>query len=517
MKRMYLNVHKKTSEILILLVLTTLVISCKPSISSLKPKRPNIILFLVDDLGWQDTSLPFADFKTPLNNKYNTPNMERLASQGMLFTQAYANSVCTPSRVSLISGMNAARHRVTNYTTNKDVDDQSASSSLLLPNWNCNGAQSIDTINRSINITALPQILKNNGYTTIHIGKAHFGAVGTPGENPLNFGFDVNIAGHGLGMPATYYGEENFGNNKEGKNKWAVPGLEKYHGKDINLTDALTIEAINEIENAVKNKQPFFLNFAHYGVHTPIQEHKKYLEAGLPEIEAKYASMIEGVDNSLGELLNYLDQKKLANNTIILFMSDNGGLSAHTRAKPLHTHNAPLKSGKGSAYEGGIRVPMIVKWPNVAKKAKRVDNQIIIEDFFTSILEMAQIKKYNTIQKVDGKSFVSILKGNIKNDNQRELIWHYPNIWGVNGPGIGETSTIRIGDFKLIYWYKDQSFELYNIKTDIGELNNLATSNPEKVKELAIRLGNYLKSVDAQRPSLKSTGKLIPFPDEIYR
>lgn len=198
-------------------------------------------------------------------------------------------------------------------------------------------------------------------------------------------------------------------------------------------------------------------------------------------------------------------------------MSDNGGLSAHARGGEKHTHNWPLNSGKGSAYEGGIREPMIVKWPGKVERGSVSNEYLIIEDFFPSILEMADLKNYQTVQHIDGVSFVPLLLQKGNPSPGRDLFWHYPNKWGGTGPGIGTTSTIRSGDWKLIYWYKDQQLELYNIPDDIGEKNNIAEEYPEKVRELAGRLGEYLRSAGADRPLLKETGKAVPWPDEVLQ
>lgn len=485
--------------------------------STTKLTKPNIILFMVDDMGWQDTSVPFWKEKTEFNNKYQTPNMERLALEGMKFTQAYATPVCTPTRVSLISGMNAARHKVTNWTLKRDIDPVKAQKGLKAPKWNVNGAQPTDSINYSVHITPLPQILKDNGYLTIHVGKAHFGALTTPGANPTNLGFEINIAGHAAGAPANYYGTKNFKSSTKENTIWNVPGLEKYHGKDIFLTEALTLEAISAMDSAIEKQTPFYLYMAHYAVHTPIQGDNrfvhKYLDKGLNPTEAKYASMVEGMDKSLGDLMNHLEKRGIADNTIILFMSDNGGLSAVARGGKKHTHNKPLSSGKGSAHEGGIREPMLVKWPGVTKKNSITNKFVIIEDFFPTILELAGVSKYETVQQVDGNSFTSILKGENTATKNKSLFWHYPNNWGPTGPGIASFSTIRKEDWKLIYYHLDKRFELFNIKNDIGETNNLANLEKEKLKELAISLGEYLRSVDAQMPTYSGTGELIPWPD----
>ncbi len=486
-------------------------------------QKPNIILFLVDDMGWQDTSVPFWKEKTPFNRLYHTPNMEKLAASGMKFTQAYACTVCSPSRVSLMSGMNAAHHRVTNWTLRRNASVDGKDDKLEYPQWNVNGLQAVDSIERSIQVTTLPQILHDNGFYTIHCGKAHYGAMDTPAANPLNLGFDVNIAGHAAGGPGSYLGEKNFGNAAKGEytQPWGVPRLEKYHGDSINLTEVLTREAILAIDKAQQVGKPFYLYMAHYAVHVPLEAdirfYPKYKAMGLEEPEARYASMLESMDKSLGDLMNYLDNKGIADNTIILFMSDNGGLSAHARGGKPNVHNLPLNSGKGSAYEGGIREPMIAKWTGKVKPASVCNDYLIIEDFFPTILEMAGIKEYKTVQKVDGKSFVPMLLQTGTTATNRDLFWHYPNNWGVNGPGIGATSTVRSGDWKLIYWYKNQQIELYNLLEDIGEKNNLARSEPLKVKVLSRKLGIYLCSINAQRPVFKDNKKTTPWPDEVVR
>lgn len=483
-------------------------------------QQPNIILFLVDDMGWQDTSVPFGKEKTPFNRLYQTPNMERLAASGMKFTQAYACTVCSPSRVSLMSGMNAAHHRVTNWTLKRNASVDGKDDKLDFPGWNMNGLQAVDSIEHAVFVTTLPQILHDHGFFTIHCGKAHFGAMDTPAADPLNLGFDINIAGHATGGPGSYLGEKNFGNAGKGEytKPWGVPGLEKYHGDSINLTEVLTREAKQAMDKAQAAGKPFYLYMAHYAVHVPLEAdsrfYPRYKAMGLAEPEARYASMIESMDRSLGDLMNYLDEKGIADQTIILFMSDNGGLSAHARGGKPNTHNLPLKSGKGSAYEGGIREPMIVKWNGKVKPASVCNDYLIIEDFFPSVLEMAGIRKYKTVQKVDGKSFVPMLLQSGSTAKGRDLFWHYPNNWGVSGPGIGTTSTIRSGNWKLIYWYTNRQIELYNLKEDIGEKNNLARSEPRKVKELVKKLGTYLRSVDAQRPVYHEDQKTVPWPDE---
>ena len=286
------------------------------------------------------------------------------------------------------------------------------------------------------------------------------------------------------------------------------------------VTEALTQEAIKALDKAKRLGQPFYLYMSHYAIHVPVDRdlrfYKKYIDAGLSEKEAGYASLIEGMDKSLGDLMNWLHENDMTDNTVILFMSDNGGLSSESawRDLPLHTHNAPLNSGKGSAYEGGVRVPMIVKWPGIVKPDTKTDNYLIIEDFFPTILDIAKVKDRTTKQKVDGVSFMPMLENNSLKSESRNLYWNFPNLWGNEGPGIGPTCSVRSGDWKLIYYYETGKKELFNIAQDIGEVNDLSDKNPIIIQNLSQDLGRFLREVEAQRPSFISTGKLCPWPDE---
>jgi arylsulfatase A-like enzyme len=489
-------------------------------------QRPNIVVFLVDDMGWMDTSVPFGDSVMALNKRYHTPNMERLAKEGMKFTSAYAAPVCTPSRVSLLSGMNAARHMVTNWTSlarDTPSDFDSPENPLLTPKWNINGLSPTRGIPNTAVATPLPALLKNSGYYTIHVGKAHFASWGTPGASPYNMGYLVNIAGNVAGQPQSYLGEENYG-NLPGKTGFdAVQNMTEYYGTNTFLTEALTLEALKTLEQPIKTKQPFFLYMAHYAVHLPMYADPRfvdeYLKKGLDSGQAKYASMIEGMDKSLGDLMDYLKKKNVDQNTIIIFMSDNGGQSiSPAKGGKLHEHNLPLREGKGSVYEGGIREPMIVKWPNVVKPGSKTATPVIIEDFFPSILEIAGIKNPSLMQTVDGKSFVSLLKGQPNADPNRIFTWHYPNKWKVKElKQIDYMSAIRQGDWKLVYDMKTQKLELYNLKTDIGEMHDVAAQNKEKVKQLAKLLSDRFRSYGTLLPTYKATGKAVPMPDELAK
>lgn len=500
-----------------------------PALMAQPVKQPNIILFLVDDMGWQDTSVPFAEQTTPFNQHFQTPNMEALAEQGVKFTQAYSHSVCTPSRVSLMTGQNPARHHVTNWTKLPDVEHSGTWGPNGPPtNWRKEGIQQQDV--------TLANTLQKAGYYTIHVGKAHFGALGTSGALPQNLGFDVNIAGHAAGAPASYYGELDYGNKLPvvGGYPQAVPGLEKYHQSSINLTDVLTIEAKKAITEATKTDKPFFMNMAHYAIHTPIEAHKKWMklyqnrtykntDIDIPDIEEKYASLVTGMDSSLGELMDHLNDLGIAEDTLIIFTSDNGGLSGHTRqtspmGTELNTHNWPLHSGKGSAYEGGTRVPYIVAWgkPNdnnpLQQQIKVAQNEqseqvVIIEDLFPTLIGLAggkdKLPQEHKTDGIDTKEYWS----QVDRNDHRTLVFHYPHVWGPHGPGYQPHSAMRMGDWKVIYYYNSQQWELYNLSADLSEKENLAQRFPKKLSELANELNSQLLAKQAQWPVNRVTGK----------
>jgi arylsulfatase A-like enzyme len=487
------------------LLATLAVLQAAPS-----PTRPNIVFFLVDDMGWQETSVPFHSEVTELNRRYRTPNMERLATAGMKFTQAYACAVCSPTRVSALTGMNAARHRVTNWTLHRGQSPDNPSKVIQPPAWNLNGICTDTGIDRTMQVTPLPALLRTAGYRTIHAGKAHFGAKDTPGENPLNLGFDVNIAGHCAGGPGSYWGAKNFSAAwRKGDRIWDVPGLEAYHGKDIYLTEAITREAIKEVEKAVAEQQPFYLYLAHYAIHAPWEKddrfYQEYIDVGLKPFEATLASMIEGMDHSLGDVMAALDRLGVADNTVFLFMSDNGAPSNCPR-------NLPLRGHKLTPYEGGIREPMIVKWPGVTKPASICADPLVIEDFFPTILELAGADwRGKTLQTVDGVSFVPLLRGEEKSPGDRTFVWHFPH----NYSGQGPFSAIRQGPWKLIYHHADRRLELFNIDDDIGESRDLAKANPAKTKALAKLLGDRLRDSKALMPIDKATSHAVELPDEL--
>lgn len=487
-------------------------------------RRPNILLFMVDDMGWQDTSVPFTDSPTDNNRKYLTPNMERLAASGMKFTQAYASAISSPSRCSMITGVNAARHGVTNWTLHRDKVQDEVCDSISSPSWNYNGISRVGGINNTFVGPSFVQELKDSGYHTIHVGKAHFGAFDTPGEDPHHWGFEVNIAGSAIGGLATYLSEANYGHDKDGNktSDFAIENLEKYWGTGTFATEALTCEAVAALDKARRYNQPWFLYMAHYAVHVPIDRDprffQKHIDRGLSEKEAAYASLVEGMDKSLGDLLDWIDRSGEADNTIVIFMSDNGGLAASSgwRDGELHTQNAPLRSGKGSLLEGGIREPMIVRWPGHTPPGSECGKYLIIEDFYPSIIGMAGIdpdKSDHYGHRIDGRSFLPLIDGSGDPSADRALIWNYPHIWGLAGPGIDMNCAIRKNEWKLIYNYATGRKELYNIEKDISESRDMAERMPALVDSLSAELGNALREAGAMRPIVNSTGKPCPWPD----
>jgi len=476
-------------------------------------KKPNILFFFVDDMGWQDTSVPFYEDTTELNRRYHTPNMQTLTEQGVKFTQAYAAAVCSPSRISLMTGMNMARHGVTNWTLyegqSPDLLYGPEDTTIEPPEWNVNGLAMKEGIPHTVVVKTLPMLLKEAGYTTIHVGKGHFGAIDTPGANPLNLGFDINIAGRASGAPGSYHGKNNFSaESRGGSLVWDVPGLEKYHGQEINLTEALTREANAVLDSVVATGSPFYLYMSHYAIHSPFEKdqrfYNKYVDRGLSEFEAIYASMVEGMDKSLGDLMNKLEELGIENNTVIVFLSDNG---AHKQA-PL---NKPLRGHKLTPYEGGVRVPMIVKWPYVTEPGTEKSQYVVIEDIFPTFLEIAGVGEENySDQMVDGKSFVPLLKSNQTEGWQdRPIFWHYPHTYDQF-----PYSSVRKGLWKLIYYHTDETFDLYNLEEDISESTDLSVQNPEIVEELADILTDHLKDTDADMPLHKVSGQKVRYPSE---
>ncbi len=494
------------------------------------PSKPNIIFFLVDDMGWADSSVIYGDQTYPLNLRHHTPNMQRLAAKGTIFANAYACPVSSPTRTSLMSGMNAAHSKITDFTTAVPGVPSDASHKpdalkndvLVHPEWNWNGISPESGIPHTVQVTPMTRLLQDDGYYTIHVGKGHWAAAGTPAASPYNLGFCVNVAGQVAGKPTSYYGKENYGNTKEMWSTFSTMNMTEYYGSDIHLTEALTREALKTLDYPVKNNLPFYLYLAHHGVHTPITPDprfvQKYLDAGLDEGQANYASLVEGVDKSLGDVLDYLEANDIADNTVIIFMSDNGGNSENkTKGGVLHTQNAPLREGKASCYEGGVKVPLMVYWPGKTH-GSRTEIPVIAEDLYPTILEIAGISGYNTIQQIDGKSIAGLISGNeapgISYD--RELVFHFPHQWKPYPlEDIDYMTSMRKGDWKIVYRHRTGKLELYNLKEDLSERNDLSKKNKKKLREMASALSNRLRSWEAPMPTFRSDGRQIPYPDEL--
>ncbi len=440
------------------------------------PAKPplNIVFILVDDLGWKDGSCFGSKF-------YSTPNLDALAAAGEMFTAAYAAcAVCSPTRAALMTGKYPARLHLTDWIPGEGAPKTSR---FEVPEW---------TEYLSLDETTLPEALKKLGYATGHIGKWHLGG----GKYlPQYQGFDTNIAGGDIGNPAAYFWPYGATNNDH-----RVPGLAERGGqKGEYLTDQLTDEAVNFI---TENKgKPFYLNFFHYAVHAPLQGKQELIDqaADRPgadgQSNAVYSAMLTSVDQSVGRILKTLDDLHLSDHTIIVFTSDNGG-AVHF-GKPPATSNLPLRGGKGMAYEGGLRVPLIVKMPGLISPGTTCTEPVITMDWFPTLLELAGADTSASATAVDGTSLVPLLTGKDVNLHP-DLFWHYPHYW--NGGKISPYSVAHVGDWKLIRFYESGTEELYDLKSDAAETNNLAARHPEKRRELAVRLDAWLKAVNAQMP-----------------
>ncbi|MFB3826469.1 MAG: sulfatase [Bryobacteraceae bacterium] len=428
------------------------------------PRRPNIIIFLVDDLGWADVGCDGSTF-------YETPNVDRLASQGVRFTNGYAACpVCSPTRASIMTGKYPARLHLTDWIPGRR---QWPTSKLLAPQFEQQLA---------LDETTIAEMLKPLGYTSAAIGKWHLGG---GSYLPEHQGFDLNIGGTERGSPPSYFPP------------YRIPGLEPRSERDY-LTDNLTARAEQFIES--NRSKPFFLYLSHFAVHLPI--------GAKPEVAAKYrakkvtgeqkhpeyAAMVEGMDDSMGRILAKLDELGIANDTVIFYLSDNGGLRYEGKSTAPITSNAPLRAGKGHLYEGGIRVPTIVRWPGKLPAGVVNDTPVCSVDLLPTIAEMTGAKR----GVVDGVSLTPALRkgGALKRD---ALYWHYPHYSNQGGvPG----GAVRQGDWKLIEFYEDGHVELYNLRDDPGERNNLAPKLKQKAAELRKKLDDWRRSVNAVMPAV---------------
>lgn len=475
--------------------------------------RPNIIVFLADDLGWQDVSVPLWSEETVRNRRYRTPNLMRLAQEGMKFTNAYAAaSVCTPTRVAFITGRTPAETHITTWTEQRDKDN-SGRDPMLPPDWNLNGFSPVAGVPRIFTGPMLPKLLQEAGYKTIHIGKAHWGAQGTPGADPKNLGFDVNVGGSHAGEPGNYGGQANYASPAKVRD---VPHLEAYHGTETFLTEALTIEANKAVDGAVAEKRPFFLHMAHFAVHTPLRIDPRFRSNYKELVQARrvaYATMIEGLDKSLGDIMANLSRHGIADNTLVVFASDNGGVDHLEYLGPSNTNNAPLRAGKGTPYEGGLRVPMVVRWPGQVEAGSTSHAPVITDDLFPTLLRLAAVKDRDRyVAGIRGRDLQESLTGSAS-PQERPLVWHRPNSNGTTPtPDYEPYSAVRLGEWKLIYFYPGRRYELYNLQTDLSEKANVLAQNPEVAARLSKILNETLRNAKAQTPIAPATMTAVELP-----
>ena len=482
--------------------------------------KPNIILFLIDDMGLMDTSVPFIvdakgqPVKHSLNGFYRTPNMERLAAAGTRFTQFYAHSVCSPTRASIMTGQNSARHRSTNW-----IKPQSNNRGNFGPaEWNWTGLD-------KTSIT-LPRLLQGAGYKTIHVGKAHFGPDNHEGSDPLNLGFDINVGGFSAGHPGSYYAEKNYARNgKTGQ----VPHLQKYHGTDTFLTEALTLEANRHIEACVKEQKPFFLHMSHYALHTPFDSDprfaKNYAQSGRNKHAQAYATLVEGMDKSLGDLIVKLKELKVADNTLIIFVGDNGSDAPLGQGE--HNSSAPYRQKKGWRYEGGMLVPFIAAWGEADKNnasqqklpitAGAIQTQMgTILDLVPTICALAEVELPKDMP-LDGYDLKPQFAGNKNKERKEDFLNHFPH----EHRSSYFTSYVNDG-WKVIYHYPlpargqkakgkefSPKYELFNLKEDPFEKKDLSKSHPEQLQTIMTAMIKDLEAKKALYPQ-KDNKELRP-------
>lgn len=460
---------------------------------------PNFVFFLIDDLGFRDLGVFGSTF-------HLTPNIDALARSGMRFNQAYAASpVCSPTRASILTGKHPARLDITDWIGGAQRGE-------LVP------ADYVRYLPEE-EIT-LAEVLRGNGYATGYFGKWH---LGDAPHLPEGQGFDLNVGGTGAGQPASYFYPYSA---LEGRDPyWDVPGLEGGSEGEY-LTDRLTEEAMAFVK--ANQEGPFLLYLAHYAVHTPIQS-KPALAArfaarrdSLPEpsgppVEREhdrattrliqddpaYAGMVRSVDESVGRILAQLEELGLEEQTIVFFMSDNGGLSTVAGERPGPTTNDPLRAGKGWLYEGGVRTPMIIRWPGEVQGGGVSEVPVQSTDFFPTMLEMAGFPLRPDLHR-DGVSLVSLLRGG-EGPARESLFWHFPHY---HGSGNRPSGSVRMGDWKLIEWFEDGALELYDLRNDPGEASNRSRAEPERARMLLDRLKEWRERVGANMPRLEEDGRV---------
>jgi arylsulfatase A-like enzyme len=445
-------------------------------------RKPNVILMLIDDMGYKDVGFMGSTY-------YETPNIDRLAGQGMVFDNAYATPNCAPTRATLMSGLYSPRHGV--YTVGSPERGQASLRKLVPP-------PNVEVL--GLEFPTIAEMLKQAGYVCGHVGKWHLGEGELTG--PEGRGFDLNAGG-------THHGHPHAGYFSPYKISTLPDGPDNEY-----LTDRLTVEALKFIEGAdsgaAGDVKPFFLYFAHYAVHKPLQAKPDMIAKyeRKPAVDGQgnpvYAAMIESTDESVGRIVGKLDELGLADNTVIIFISDNGGLGGYAAegiGSQDVTSQAPLRGGKGMFYEGGIRVPMLVRWPGVVEPGTVCRTPVSVVDLFPTIQEAAGGVGGEAELRLDGESLMPLLKqtGGLRRET---LFWHHPGyLEGGQGtwrmtPG----AAIRHGEWKLIETFETGSLELYHLPTDIGERHNLVEAHPDKARELHRIMLDWRRDVEAPMP-----------------
>ena len=458
-------------------------------------ERLNILLIVVDDLGWADLGCYGADV-------HRTPAIDRLARRGVRFTDAYAAApVCSPTRASIMTGKFPARLHMTVWFEASQRPPTNLP--LIPPRTRANLPLAEETI---------AEKLKRLGYVTAHIGKWH---LGDAAHYPETQGFDINIGGTFWGAPATFFYpyRGRWSNTKEVR---YVPGL-PFGQPGEYLTNRLTDEAIRVLEQSAE--KPFFLHMAYHTVHTPIEAPDevvaRYRDAVGPRKRHQnptYAAMVEILDRNVARLLDKLDRLGIAERTVVILTSDNGGYINRHRGMRV-TNNAPLRSGKGSLYEGGIRVPLIIRWPGRAANGRVCRQPTLSTDLHATILDLATSTSdavpdpsagntpHTPASATDGLSLVPLLTNPEATLPRKQLFFHYPHYYPTTTP----VSAIREGDWKLLEFFEDLRVELYNLADDLGEQHNLADQHPQRVADLRRKLHRWRRDVSAQMP--------VPNPD----
>lgn len=446
-------------------------------------KPVNFVVILVDDMGWTGLSGYGSDL-------HRTPNIDRLAERGMKFTSAYASaSICTPTRAALLTGKYPARLKMTIWHEQARTPQQNK---RLLP--------PIVEENLSHEEVTIAEVLRSAGYKTGHVGKWH---LGDASHYPETHGFDFTFGGSFWGCPATFYFPyRGLYGRGDGQHYRYIPGIDASESRTGEyLTDRLTDEAVGFIDRTARD--PFLLYMAYYTVHTPIEGkpdvaalYEKQIHDEMIHRNAHYAAMHEALDDNVGRILEKLDQEGLTNNTAVILTSDNGGFINRSEGQVV-TSNAPLRSGKGSLYEGGVRVPLIVHWPGITAAGSTSDEPVATMDLYPTILEMAGLSgdtHHNA--KVDGVSLVPLLTHPQSQLDREALYWHYPHYYQTTTP----VSAVRQGNWKLLEYLEDQHIELYDIRSDPGETRDMATAFPEMAKQLRDKLTEWRNDIDAPMP-----------------